>query len=56
MFCLLYRVVTSLRSLVCLIPLFRISIPLPEKIAMELASLPDYFVSDVAEFLLFVNM
>lgn len=34
----------------------RISIPLPEKIAMELASLPDYFVSDVAEFLLFVNM
>lgn len=33
-----------------------ISIPLPEKIAMELASLPDYFVGDVAEFLLFVNM
>ncbi|KAL9970123.1 hypothetical protein ACROYT_G022450 [Oculina patagonica] len=33
-----------------------LSIPLPEKIAMELASLPDYLVSDVAEFLLFVNM
>lgn len=31
-------------------------LPLPQNIAMELASLPDYYVSDVAEFLLFVNM
>ena len=33
-----------------------LSVPLPEKISMEVASLPDYLVSDVAEFLLFVNM
>ena len=34
----------------------RLRLPLPQNIAMELASLPDYYVSDVAEFLLFVNM
>lgn len=34
----------------------QLKLPLPENISMELASLPDYFVSDVAEFLLFVNM
>ncbi|XP_020620204.1 ubiquitin conjugation factor E4 B-like [Orbicella faveolata] len=33
-----------------------LSTPLPEKISMELASLPDYLVGDVTEFLLFVNM
>ena len=42
--------------LVFFIYLFRLSTPLPEKIYMELASLPDYLVSDVTEFLLFVNM
>ena len=42
--------------MVFVIFLFRLSVPLPEKISMEVASLPDYLVSDVAEFLLFVNM
>lgn len=37
-------------------PVFRLKLPLPERISMQLASLPDYFVGDVAEFLLFVNM
>lgn len=34
----------------------KLKLPLPERISMQLASLPDYFVGDVAEFLLFVNM
>ena len=63
--CLLMKVVWQMfypiwystpSSLVFVIFLFRLSVPLPEKISMEVASLPDYLVSDVAEFLLFVNM
>ena len=42
--------------MIILLPRFSLQLPLPEDVPMHFGALPDYFIEDIVEFLLFVDM